>query len=309
MVENSSAGLAMLRPEVTITVTREEEHQRILARYPIAVGQERRLAVALTWCRISTGKHRGEHAIEVRLDGYRVGELTYLMSQRYGPVIGQVAARGDRPGCEAVLQHGPRGLELTLRVPRATEGAVPLPVAAPDQFGGTSAATSVLTPVPAPAPKRPGVFSSHKPAWIAAAVVLVAFFGAIGSMNKDDPAPSSAADRGVATTTTTTKPPVTTTTTTTTPPPTTTTTTVAPAPKPVVPQPVTPTQEAPAPPPPPPAAPSGCDPNYTGCVPIASDVDCAGGSGNGPAYASGPVNVIGSDIYDLDRDGNGVACE
>ena len=33
-----------------------------------------------------------------------------------------------------------------------------------------------------------------------------------------------------------------------------------------------------------------CDPNYSGaCVPIASDVDCAGGSGNGPAYVQGPV--------------------
>jgi hypothetical protein len=53
----------------------------------------------------------------------------------------------------------------------------------------------------------------------------------------------------------------------------------------------------------------GCDPNYSGCVPIASDVDCAGGSGNGPAYAQGPINVIGSDIYDLDNDGDGVACE
>jgi resuscitation-promoting factor RpfB len=54
---------------------------------------------------------------------------------------------------------------------------------------------------------------------------------------------------------------------------------------------------------------SSCDSNYSGCVPIASDVDCAGGSGNGPAYAQGPVYVIGSDIYDLDRDGNGVGCE
>jgi resuscitation-promoting factor RpfB len=54
---------------------------------------------------------------------------------------------------------------------------------------------------------------------------------------------------------------------------------------------------------------SSCDPNYSGCVPIASDVDCAGGSGNGPAYVQGPVYVIGSDIYDLDRDGNGVGCE
>jgi resuscitation-promoting factor RpfB len=54
----------------------------------------------------------------------------------------------------------------------------------------------------------------------------------------------------------------------------------------------------------------GCDPNYTGaCVPIASDVDCAGGSGNGPAYVQGPVRVVGSDIYDLDRDGDGIACD
>jgi len=57
------------------------------------------------------------------------------------------------------------------------------------------------------------------------------------------------------------------------------------------------------------AASSACDPNYSGaCVPIASDVDCAGGSGNGPVYVNGPVQVIGVDIYDLDRDGNGWGC-
>ncbi|MCG5442432.1 G5 domain-containing protein [Micromonospora sp. NIE79] len=54
---------------------------------------------------------------------------------------------------------------------------------------------------------------------------------------------------------------------------------------------------------------SKCDPNYSGCVPIASDVDCAGGSGNGPAYVSGPIRVIGDDIYALDRDGDGIACD
>jgi hypothetical protein len=53
----------------------------------------------------------------------------------------------------------------------------------------------------------------------------------------------------------------------------------------------------------------GCDPNYTGCVPIASDVDCEGGSGNGPAYVAGPVEVIGSDIYRLDADHDGIGCE
>lgn len=52
-----------------------------------------------------------------------------------------------------------------------------------------------------------------------------------------------------------------------------------------------------------------CDPNYDPCVPIASDVDCAGGSGNGPEYVTGPVRVTGTDIYGLDRDGDGVACE
>lgn len=71
-----------------------------------------------------------------------------------------------------------------------------------------------------------------------------------------------------------------------------------------------------APPPPPPApepapAPApACDPNYAdACVPVASDVDCAWGSGNGPAYFDGVARVVGSDIYDLDRDGDGLACE
>lgn len=54
---------------------------------------------------------------------------------------------------------------------------------------------------------------------------------------------------------------------------------------------------------------SSCDPNYSGCVPIASDVDCAGGTGDGPAYVRGPVSVIGTDKYRLDYDKDGIACE
>jgi hypothetical protein len=56
---------------------------------------------------------------------------------------------------------------------------------------------------------------------------------------------------------------------------------------------------------------SGCHPSYTGaCVPTSvSDVDCDGGSGDGPKYVRGPVWVIGPDQYRLDRDGDGVACE
>lgn len=71
---------------------------------------------------------------------------------------------------------------------------------------------------------------------------------------------------------------------------------------PAVPKATAPKAPAPAPKP-------SCDPNYSGCVPIDSDVDCAGGSGNGPSYVRGPIRVLGSDIYDLDRDGDGIACE
>lgn len=58
-----------------------------------------------------------------------------------------------------------------------------------------------------------------------------------------------------------------------------------------------------------PPAPAACDPNYSGCVPISSDVDCLGGTGDGPAYVAGPVQVIGADIYGLDRDRDGIGCE
>jgi len=52
-----------------------------------------------------------------------------------------------------------------------------------------------------------------------------------------------------------------------------------------------------------------CTPGYTPCIPPGPDVDCAGGSGNGPRYVDGPVYVTGSDPYGLDADHNGVGCE
>ena len=53
-----------------------------------------------------------------------------------------------------------------------------------------------------------------------------------------------------------------------------------------------------------------CDPNYSGaCLDSnASDYDCAGGSGDGPDY-TGAVQVVGTDDFGLDRDGDGYACE
>lgn len=51
---------------------------------------------------------------------------------------------------------------------------------------------------------------------------------------------------------------------------------------------------------------ASCD--YDPCLPPAPDYDCAGGSGDGPAY-TGYVRVLGADPYDLDSDGDGVGCE
>ncbi|MFC4372658.1 hypothetical protein ACFO5K_00990 [Nocardia halotolerans] len=43
-------------------------------------------------------------------------------------------------------------------------------------------------------------------------------------------------------------------------------------------------------------------------MPITSDVDCEGGSGDGPVYV-GRVRVIGPDEYGLDHDSDGIGCE
>lgn len=66
-----------------------------------------------------------------------------------------------------------------------------------------------------------------------------------------------------------------------------------------------------APPPPPPPPPTGCHLSYAGVclIPGIGDYDCAGGSGNGPNYVSGPVQVVGYDEFELDGDGDGIGCE
>ncbi len=54
---------------------------------------------------------------------------------------------------------------------------------------------------------------------------------------------------------------------------------------------------------------SNCHMSYSGCLKVnAGDYDCASGSGNGPNY-TGPVQVYGSDPFDLDRDNDGWGCE
>ena len=54
----------------------------------------------------------------------------------------------------------------------------------------------------------------------------------------------------------------------------------------------------------------GCHASYAGaCVPAdVSDVDCRDSGADGP-YFVGRVRVVGDDVYDLDVDGDGIACD
>jgi len=78
-----------------------------------------------------------------------------------------------------------------------------------------------------------------------------------------------------------------------------------------------PTTAAPATHPPatkPPATkpPAGnCDPAYPdACLHDGiGDYDCAGGSGNGPNYVQGPIQVRPPDPFGLDSDHDGIGCE
>jgi hypothetical protein len=174
-------------------------------------------------------------------------------------------------------------------------------------------------------PRAPGMIDTFRgwPLWarvgvpvLAGLFVLGGIGAAVGEPEESDGTEIAASEPTTTaepSTTTTSRPTTTTTepTTTTTAPPTTTTTarptttapptTAAPPPPPTTAAP--PATMAPAPPQP------ACHPSYSGCVPTASDVDCSGGSGDGPEYVSGPVQVLGSDPYGLDNDNDGVGCE
>ena len=60
-----------------------------------------------------------------------------------------------------------------------------------------------------------------------------------------------------------------------------------------------------------PAANRNCTAGYQPCIKKGPDVDCHGGSGNGPRYTKAGVvyKVTGRDPYGLDADNDGKGCE
>ncbi|MCX6465659.1 MAG: hypothetical protein NTW05_19010, partial [Pseudonocardiales bacterium] len=141
MLENS-AGLTLLDPDHEVVVTGEEDHQDALRPWAPR-DRPRRLAAELRFAPLRRGRHAGERGIEVLLGGRRVGELTHLMSVRYGPYVDDVLRRHGRPGAVALVRHGRRGLvEVELRLPDV-EATPPAPLPAP------------MPPTPRPSGRRP----------------------------------------------------------------------------------------------------------------------------------------------------------
>ncbi|HET8595629.1 MAG TPA: hypothetical protein VFM07_10305 [Intrasporangium sp.] len=104
----------------SIQVTGEEDHMETLMRY---VGDvPRHLAVTLHLVEeASTPRSKAYEAVEVRLDGQRVGVLTRHMSEQLRDLVAHVAGRGRLAVCRAVLVGSPLRAEMTLKVCRSTE--------------------------------------------------------------------------------------------------------------------------------------------------------------------------------------------
>jgi hypothetical protein len=156
MTENSTAGLTMLDAERSVVVTGGEHHQDALWEYPPVPGRSRRVAIEL----VPIGPR-----LEVRLDGQRVGELSALMSQRYGPTVDGVLRRGERPGCVGRVVWGKGGgVDVELRLPAVNAAGGP--------------PTEQLPVVVLPRRHR----RSRAPLWVGIGVVglLVVIGGALG---------------------------------------------------------------------------------------------------------------------------------
>ncbi|WP_027944456.1 hypothetical protein [Amycolatopsis taiwanensis] len=76
------------------------------------------MAAELVSSSVSRGKHKGAYAVEVRLDGERVGELTAAMSSRYKNLVVAAQENGNHAICEAEITHGERGFQIDLRLPK-----------------------------------------------------------------------------------------------------------------------------------------------------------------------------------------------
>ncbi|WP_345343791.1 hypothetical protein, partial [Actinomycetospora succinea] len=108
------APRAVLDPDREVVVTREEDHQDVLAGHHRPGATPTPVTVELWSSTVTRGKYRGDYAVEVRLDGRRIGELAAAMSARYRHLVdvaGPVRCRG------VVTHDGRRGFQVDLKLP------------------------------------------------------------------------------------------------------------------------------------------------------------------------------------------------
>lgn len=109
----------LLRNDWSCTVTKEEDHQNVLRKYaPVGKQEYRGVIASLGFCVIENGKYQGRKAIEVRVGGRRVGQLTYAMTGRYSDIVETLLKRDLIVTCEAFTVNSARGVEIELRMPR-----------------------------------------------------------------------------------------------------------------------------------------------------------------------------------------------
>lgn len=116
---NAPENAIPLSAERTTTVTGEEHHQEILrklaATISVAPWSE---TAALGFCTIARGKYAGQQAIEVRVGGERVGQLTRAMTERYERPVREALDASKTPICRATLWMSPdKGVQVELMMP------------------------------------------------------------------------------------------------------------------------------------------------------------------------------------------------
>lgn len=167
----------MLDAERSVVLTGGEHHQDVLWCYTPERGRSRRVAIEL----VPVGAR-----LEARLNGERVGELSALMSLRYGQMVDGVLRRGERPGCVARIALGKRGVEVELRLPAVNAAGGP----PTEQLPVITAATK---------PSR----RSRTPLWVGVAVVglLLVIGGLLGWSRYNTPSAAPVTTASAPTTT------------------------------------------------------------------------------------------------------------
>jgi hypothetical protein len=113
-------GTTPLPPAIPTTVTGEENYQDELEPIAQQLGATPHATVAsLGFCTIQQGKYAGERAIEVRVNGSTVGQLTRAKSHQYEHLVDAAIGSGRTPICRAyVHRSADRGVQVQVMLPR-----------------------------------------------------------------------------------------------------------------------------------------------------------------------------------------------